>query len=246
MNQIPKVIHYIWFGHGQKPELLQKCIESWKKYLPGWEIHEWNESNFDISACNYAMEAYEAKKYAFASDYARFVVLYQNGGVYLDTDVEMLKPFPENLLSLEGFSGMESNNKIAPGLIFAVQPRNPIVKKIIDVYEGIHFHDTSSLKTIVDYTTELFEQYGFHQENSVQDVAGFRIFPAEYFCGYDLDIKEYAITPNTISVHHYAHTWGNPKSKRAKKIKMAIKRIVGVKNYRKLLMIKRKLFGVSK
>ena len=138
-NFLQLSIHYFWFGRGPKPELAIKCIESWKKYCPDWEIIECNEDNYDVNRCEYMKEAYAQGKYAFASDYARFDILYRFGGVYLDTDVELIKKIPDGFLEDQGFTGLESNNKIASGLVFAVKKGNPIVKEILEMYQKEHF-----------------------------------------------------------------------------------------------------------
>ena len=108
MEKIPHIIHYCWFGRNPKSELVLNCIESWKKYLPGYEIREWNEDNYDVTQVNFVKEAYENQKWAFVSDYVRFDVLYQFGGIYFDTDVELLKPIPEEILAKRAFTGFES------------------------------------------------------------------------------------------------------------------------------------------
>lgn len=244
-NKIPKKIHYIWFGNGEKSELIKKCISSWKDNLKGWEFIEWNESNYDINKCNYIKEAYQEKKYAFAADYARFDILYEHGGIYLDTDVELLKSIPEKMLNHSGFTGVESSNRIAPGLILAVEPHNEIILEIKKLYEKEHFSlkADKKLKTVVDYTTEIFEKHGFVPNGKLQNIGGIYIYPLEYFCAFDFDVQEFQITPNTISIHHYTFTWGNKKSKFLNKIRMAIKKIIGINNYRKLIHLKRKIKG---
>jgi mannosyltransferase OCH1-like enzyme len=115
MEKIPHIIHYCWFGRNPKSELVLNCIESWKKYLPGYEIREWNEDNYDVTQVNFVKEAYENQKWAFVSDYVRFDVLYQFGGIYFDTDVELLKPIPEEILAKRAFTGFESTKLISPG-----------------------------------------------------------------------------------------------------------------------------------
>lgn len=117
MEKIPHIIHYCWFGRNPKSELVLNCIESWKKYLPGYEIREWNEDNYDVTQVNFVKEAYENQKWAFVSDYVRFDVLYQFGGIYFDTDVELLKPIPEEILAKRAFTGFESTKLISPGLV---------------------------------------------------------------------------------------------------------------------------------
>ena len=117
MEKIPHIIHYCWFGRNPKSELVLNCIESWKKYLPGYEIREWNEDNYDVTQVNFVKEAYENQKWAFVSDYVRFDVLYQFGGIYFDTDVELLKPIPEEILAKRAFTGFENTKLISPGLV---------------------------------------------------------------------------------------------------------------------------------
>lgn len=247
-NKIPKRIHYIWFGNGEKSELIKKCIASWKKYLKDWEFIEWNENNYDIKKCEYIKEAYQEKKYAFAADYARFDILYEYGGVYLDTDVELLKAIPEEFLKYNGFTGVESNNRIAPGLILAVEPHNKIILEIKKIYEKEHFFSipNQKIKTVVDYTTEVFEKHGFVTDGTFQNIEGIQIYPVEYFCAYDFDIREFQTTPNTISIHHYTFSWGSKKRKFIGKVKNVIKKIIGTNNYKKLLYLKRKLKGTGK
>ena len=155
---IPKIIHYCWFGRGLLPELAQKCIASWKKYLPDYEIKEWNEDNFDVNIIPYTAEAYARKKYAFVSDYARFWVLYKYGGIYFDTDVEVIKSFDE-IVTKGNFMGFEldpngenSPKKYAPRYAFSVNPGvglgmakgHSFVKKMLDYYATLHF-DTNEL-----------------------------------------------------------------------------------------------------
>ena len=115
---IPKIIHYCWFGHNRKPALIKKCIESWKKFMPDWEIREWNEENYDVYKNQYIRNAYAQKKWAFVVDYARFDILNQFGGIFLDTDVELLRPIPEEILRNDAFTGFESPERVAPGLAY--------------------------------------------------------------------------------------------------------------------------------
>lgn len=243
MKQIPKTIHYIWFGKNEKSKLIKKCIESWKKYLPDYEIIEWNEENYDINKSKYIKEAYEAKKYAFAADYARFDIIYNYGGIYFDTDVELLKPIPEEYLEYKGFMGMEGNKKVAPGLILASAPKEELMKEILDEYKTKNY-EMSKNETVVNITTNILKKHGFEENGKKQQIENFVIFPSEYFCAYDFDIKEFEITSNTISIHHYTYTWGSKRSKLMIKIKMVIKKIIGKNAYRNILKIKRKIFGM--
>ena len=136
---IPKVIHYCWFGGNPMPKLAKKCIKSWKKYLPDYEIIEWNESNFDINCCNYVKEAYQEQKFAYVSDYARLKIIYDNGGIYLDIDVEIIKPL-DDLLKYDSFFGFENPEFIATGLGFGAVKHNKIVKQMMDEYGNNHYH----------------------------------------------------------------------------------------------------------
>ena len=248
MQKIPKKIQYIWFGRGDKSDLIQNCMKKTKELLSGWEITEWNEDSYDISACQYMKEAYEQKKYAFASDYARFDLLYKYGGVYLDTDVELLKVIPDDMLNDAGFTGVESNLKIAPGLIFACEAGNPIVKEILESYEKDHFvyeNGQFNTKTVVDRVTEVFNSHGFIRGDTEQILDGFHIYPSEYFCAYDFVTNEFTISDKTISIHHYTATWTNSKSKMKRKIQDFFRRVLGIEGYKKLICVKRKLFGVN-
>ena len=242
--EIPHKIHYIWFGNNDKPEIVQKCIESWEKYFSDYEIIEWNESNYDTSKCAYIKEAYDAKKWAFASDYARFDILYKYGGIYFDTDVEILKKYPDYILNNIAFSGMESTGNLAPGLVFASIPGLPILKEILDNYEKDHFLERGKQneKTVNCRVNEILQKKGFVPNNQFQTVAGLSIYPSVFFCGYDMDIREFDIREETVSIHHYACSWKKKGIKRA--IQDTIKNRFGIDNYRKILKFKRKLFGI--
>ena len=214
---IPKVIHYCWFGGNQLPELAQKCIESWKKYFPDYEIKEWNESNFDLNCCDYVKEAYTAKKWAFVSDYARFWILYNYGGLYFDTDVEVIRDMSE-IVNRGAFMGCEAMNKCAPGLGLGVNPGlglgvNPglgLYKEILDFYHTIHFVNkdgTLNEQTVVLYTTNILKKHGFKKLEQIQYVAGIYIYPEEYFCPLNYGTGKLTITNNTFSIHHYSASW---------------------------------------
>lgn len=214
---IPKVIHYCWFGRNPLPELAKKCIESWKKYLPDYEIKEWNEDNFDVNIIPYTKEAYEAKKYAFVSDYARFWILYNYGGVYFDTDVEVIKSF-DDIIQEGSWMGYEFdleehyiNGAINPGLGFGCEARLPIIKKILDNYSNLHFcrDGKYNLKTIVAYTTEIFIKNGLIIKNGIQKCCSFTLYTRDYFNPLNSETKKIEITDNTRSIHHYMASWSN-------------------------------------
>lgn len=242
---IPKLIHYCWFGGNEKPAIVLKCIDSWKKYMPGYQIIEWNESNYDVSKAAYMKEAYEEKKWAFVSDYARFDILNICGGLYFDTDVELLKPIPDDIIKNKAFTGIESGGTVNPGLVFGSIPNHSFLIQILDAYNKSPFHQSNgAYKTVNIFTTEILDQYGFVHKDMYQYVDEIAIYPSSYFCGYDQDVHDYDIKRNTISVHHYSSTW----KKRSKKamIQKKIAKIIGKANYKKLLKIKRKFFGYSK
>lgn len=209
---IPKIIHYCWFGGNPLPKSAQKCIRSWKKHFPDYEIKEWNEQNFNVNSNRYTQEAYERKKYAFVSDYARFYILYQYGGVYFDTDVEVIKPM-DDLLEKGAFMGIEqaeSNLGVNPGLGFAVPAQLPIFKEILDHYNAITFVDENGIQipgTIVKHTTEILKEKGFQLKNEPQHIADIWIYQNEYFNPLNDAIGKLTITSNTRSIHWYSKTW---------------------------------------
>ena len=218
---IPKVIHYCWFGGNPLSELAKRCIDSWKKFCPDYEIKEWNESNFDLECCAYVKEAYQAKKWAFVSDYARFWILYHEGGLYFDTDVEVIKPF-DDIVERGAFMGCEAGDKCAPGLGLGVNPGLGLYKEILDFYENLHFlkeNGDIDTTTIVEYTSNILERHGWKPNNKIQTVTGITIYPPEYFCPMDYDTGKITISPETHSVHHYTASWHGKNDKKILKIK---------------------------
>lgn len=209
-NMIPKIIHYCWYGHNKKSKLIRKCINSWKEYFPDYKIIEWNESNSDISINSYVKKAYEEKKWAFVSDYMRMYVLYKYGGIYFDTDVEVLKKFPQSVLNNSCFTGIESFSKlINPGLVFGCEPHNLVVKQVLDSYNFDQFENVSidRIKTINMRITDLLKKSGYLLEDKEQTVSGIHIYPSEVFCAYDGVNRVTKITVNSLSTHHYAASW---------------------------------------
>ena len=218
---IPKIIHYCWFGGKPLPKIAEKCIASWKKYLPGYEIKRWDESNFDVNAIPYTREAYAACKFAFVSDYARFWILYHYGGVYFDTAVEAINNM-DDIISAGNFMGVEQQNDeritVAPGLGIGVIRENSLFGQMIEVYSRAHFLNddgTPCLKNIVEITTEQLQKYGLRNISEIQECCGFTIYPKDYFCPIDYDTRELKITENTRTIHHYAESWV-PRSTRFK------------------------------
>ena len=208
---IPKIIHYCWFGGNPLPELAQKCIASWKKFLPDYEIKEWNESNYDVRKIPYIAQAYDAKKYAFVSDYARFDILYQYGGVYFDTDVEVIKDL-RPIIEKGAFIGIEKGTRplLAAGLGIASPAASDIYREILDSYKSEQFlkEDGSlNLKTVVERVSEIFAKYGFVEEDCFQNIADTTIYPSDFFCPKDFISGELKITENTHMIHHYDGSW---------------------------------------
>lgn len=209
---IPKTIHYCWFGRNPLPESALKCIASWRNFFPDYEIKEWNEDNFDVNAIPYTRQAYEAKKYAFVSDYARFKILYENGGLYFDTDVEVIKPF-DDILERGAFMGCElaaPSWAANPGLGLGVAPGLGLYKELLEKYDSLFFinYDGSlNLTTIVTYTTDLLIKHGLKPINEIQTVAGITIYPKEYFNPFNDNTGKLEITSNTHSIHWYSKTW---------------------------------------
>ena len=225
---IPHIIHYCWFGHNPKPKLILNCIDSWRKHCPDWEIMEWNEDNYDVYANEYTKEAYNNKKWAYVADYARFDVLNRYGGVYFDTDVELLKPIPEQLLNEEAFTGFETPDKVAPGLVYGTVSGQDFLKEILARYAQIEF---SLNETVVDIVSQLLAEGGFTGNNLDQTVKGVRIMPTEYFGCFNHEIQAFEKTENTISIHHYYASWQPWYSKiRFKAIKHVAK-ILGKDRY---------------
>ena len=184
---IPKKIHYIWFGRGEKNDRIKHCIESWKKYLPDYEIVEWNEDNFDVNLNDFTRKAYEEKKWAYVSDAARLWVLYNEGGIYMDVDVEVYKPLDE-FLNQEGFMGFEATHYLSTGTIGA-EKGNPVIKYLLDFYNCIDFIKYDNWKDYITYQetspcimTNLFQLLGLDRDNTnEQHIKHFSFYPISYF-----------------------------------------------------------------
>ena len=216
---IPKIIHYCWFGKKPLPKLALKCIASWKKFLPDYEIKEWNEDNFDVNSILYTSQAYTHKKYAFVSDYARFKILYEHGGIYFDTDVEVVKPM-DDVIAKGTFFGLENEILFAcnPGLGFASEPKFHLLKEMLDLYASMQFETTSgelNKKTIVEYFSEMLLAKGLQPISGIIEFEGTFIYPPDYFCPKTSEFGKIQITENTRTIHHYAASWVGPKQRLA-------------------------------
>ena len=212
---IPSIIHYCWFGRNSLPEEALKCIESWRKFFPDYEIKEWNEDNFDVNIIPYTAEAYSVKKYAFVSDYARFWILYHYGGLYFDIDVEVIKPM-DDIIARGPFMGVEVPSKngsfplVAPGLGLGAECHMPIYKEILDYYHDLHFLcDNGKLNqvTVVQHNTTVLKQHGLQAINRLQSVNGIWIYPHDFFNPLNDLTGEIKLTDNTKSIHWYHRSW---------------------------------------
>lgn len=205
---IPKVIHYCWFGNGEPDELAQKCIASWKKYCPDYDIVRWSEDNYDVTKHPYMKEAYEAGKWAFVTDYARLDILYEYGGLYFDTDVELIKNF-DPLLEDKAFVGREDGDRVNTGQAIGAEKGLEIIRELRDVYNGEFFKTDKGYNTTtcVDYTSDYLVKKGLKNENSKQIIDDLTIYPKEYFCPIDVGYTKPKITDNTYSIHHFAASW---------------------------------------
>ena len=238
---IPKTIHYCWFGQGEMPELARKCIASWHKYMPDWEYRLWNEKNFDVGQVSYTKEAYEAKKYAFVSDYVRLWALEREGGLYLDTDVEAFKPF-DDLLGYHAFAGFEGSKYLPLGTcVMATEAHGTWVREQLENYKGRRFlsdDGTMDVTTNVQFITTKMRAQGFVQNGQEQDYKDLHVFPVEYFCPRQTT-GEYFRTEKTYCDHLGLGSW----TVEDKGWKARIGRMVGQKNMTRLIKLKRKLCG---
>lgn len=208
---IPKVIHYCWFGGNPLPESTVRYMESWKKYCPDYEIKEWNESNFDVHCNAFISEAYKAKRWAFVSDVARMYIIVNNGGVYFDTDVEIIKPI-DPLMEYEAFTAFESKYQIGMGILGCVKGQ-PMFAELLDHYEKVHFKKTDGTydtSVIGRRFKNLCLNHGFIPNNTLQTVNGLTILPKDFFYPSDPVTKEFKITENTYTIHYYDASWVSP------------------------------------
>lgn len=236
---IPTKIHYCWFGHNEMPQLAIDCIASWHKYVPDWEYKLWNEENFDVNCNRYTAEAYAAGKYAFVSDYVRLWALANEGGLYLDVDFEVYKPF-DNLLHHHAFAGIEGSkhNPVMMG-VCASEAHGEWVTEMLAAYSDRHFmkdDGTMDLTTNVQFITGIMAQNGFRQDGTEQDYKDLHVFPVDYFSPHHTT-GEYIRTENTYCEHKGLASWGEQK----KGWKGAVLSIVGQKNMTGLIKLKRHL-----
>lgn len=231
---IPKKIHYCWFGKGPKNDLALKCIESWKKYLPDYEFKEWNEDNFDVNMYIYAKEALEHRKFAFVTDVVRLYALFYEGGIYMDTDVEVLKTY-NSFLHHHMFSGFESNGFVPTGMM-AAEKGSVWAKELLEAYTTRHFilkDGSFDLRTNTEIITEYMLNKGLLLNNTYQEIPDLcTMYPSEYFCPKDHTTGIIKCTENTVCIHHFAGSWLENKGfgKFRHSIKLKIIKLLGVKH----------------
>lgn len=207
---IPKRIHYCWFGRGEKPALARKCIASWKKYCPDYEIVEWNEDNFDIGMNAYTKYCYDNKKWAFLSDYVRLLVVYEHGGVYFDTDVEVIRSF-DFLLQNEAFVGFEEDNHINTGVGFGSEKHGKAVERMIQAYDILLDGEHGVIGCPI-LNTQAMEELGMIPNGKKQVIAGCTVLPKDYLNPYDDPTGRLLKTEHTYSIHWYAKSWLDKKT----------------------------------
>lgn len=222
---IPKRIHYCWFGRGEKPKLAQKCIASWKKFCPDYEIVEWNENNFDVKQNTYTWMCYEEKKYAFLSDYVRLVVIAEYGGLYFDTDVELLRS-PDKLLTHPSFFGFEDEEHINTGVGFGAEPGNPAVQAMLREYDGLLQGDKAIIGCPI-LNTNALTKIGLRLNGEKQDLGIAVVYPADYFNPYDDPTGVLNQTTNTYSVHWYSKSWMDKGTILRSKLTKPLHRLLG-------------------
>lgn len=227
---IPRIIHYCWFGGGQMPPLAIKCINSWEKYLPEYKLMLWNEKTFDVTCCKYVAQAYESRKFAFVTDYVRLWALYEYGGVYMDTDVEVLRPL-DDFLKHEAFSGFEDGELIPTG-IMAAKRRHPWIGMLLEDYTDLDFikQDGSfDLTTNVVRITRRTMQYSpFKQDDTFQELKdGLAIYPKRIFCPKSYDTGRIALSRDTATIHHFSSSWHTEEERKQHRIQKTLRNAFG-------------------
>ena len=234
---IPKIIHYCWFGRNPLPTSAQKCIASWRKYLPDYEIKEWNEDNFNVNIILYTQQAYEAKKYAFVSDYARFWILFHYGGLYFDTDVEVIKSF-DDIVERGAFMGLEIDGTkkdtkiaIAPGLGLGADVGLPVYQEILNGFAKLDYYDAQGKRnnfSMIPMVTNMFIQRGLIANGQIQQLYGITIYPQRFFNPYNSINGKLQLTPETHSIHWFSASWMEPKALWMVKLKRMIRKLLNV------------------
>lgn len=239
-EMIPKIIHYCWFGRGEKPVLAKRCIESWKKYCPDYEIIEWNEDNFDLSYCAYTRYCYDNKKWAFLSDLVRLLVVEKHGGIYFDTDVEVISSF-DDLLENEAFYAFENDKHVASGLGFGAVAGHQTVISMIEEYKKLSCDNKGNIEIVGCPTlnTQALIPMGLKLNGELQKVAGALILPANYMNPYDDPTGRLNKTSNTLSIHWYSKSALSKMSIIRSRLTRPFHRVFGVDCFKYLRRKKR-------
>lgn len=222
---IPKIIHYCWFGGKEMPENLKKCLASWNRFMPDYQIMRWDETNFDVYSLLWTQQAYSRGKYAFVSDYVRLKVLYEYGGIYLDTDVMLLKSLDE-LTLYRAFTGFEGPTKLTSAVIGA-EKGFFLLEEFMHYYQDRSFlkeDGTTNKEANVVMMTDICKKYGLIADNTEQEICGMHIFPKTYFCPLDFYMNK-DFSDNTYSIHYFNASWLDEETKR----RIDIERSVGYK-----------------
>ena len=229
---IPKLIHYCWFGGKPLPKSAKKCIASWKKFMPNYEVKEWNESNFVIGMMPYTREAYNDGKYAFVSDVARFWVLYHDGGVYFDTDVEVIRSI-DDIVQRGAMMGWERPDAncvchVAPGLGLVAPKGLPFYQEMLDGFAKISYHLPDGSRnpySMIPMINDLLLQKGLLMDGSMQKISDVTIYPPDYFCPMDSLTGEITLTENTHTIHRYTMSWMNKSTQWRVKMMRVVRRL---------------------
>lgn len=238
---IPKVIHYCWFGGSELPDIVKDCINSWKKYCPDYEIKQWDESNYDVNKNEYTRAAYANKKWAFLTDYVRLDILYNEGGIYMDTDVKLIKSITP-LVNKGAFMSFEKVGRVNTGVGFACEPGNPVVKENKQYYESHNFVDKNgnfNTEICVKITTQILIKHGLkYTDNVTQKLDNITIYSSDYFSPKKMGTEKITLTENTYGIHLFASSWYKG-SKTLRKFKY---HLIPIKEFIKYKILGRKLY----
>lgn len=233
---IPKIIHYCWFGRKPLPENVLKYMESWRKYLPECEIKEWNEENFDVNKYEYTKQAYYAKKYAFVSDVARLYALVNEGGLYLDTDILVLKSLDSFFWEKDAFAGFEQDTYVGTGVI-ASRAHHPFFENFLSLYlsKSFYYRLNYDEETNVSLMTRFLEKYGLVRNNTEQVVSGVSVYPQDFFCNKVWSTGEYFNNENSYMIHDFQSTWIDDPTNFFSRVKRKLKKIAKIFSYKLLV-----------
>ena len=237
-----KIIHYCWFGGNALTQEAENCLKSWTRFCPGYKVMRWDESNYDVHKIPYIHEAYMAKKYAFVSDYARFDILYKYGGLYFDTDVELIKPI-EEIICKGPFMGCEAGSPLLvnPGLGLGAEPGMEVYGEILEHYRVSHFIDALGNEdetTVVQRMSQILFKHGFEGTGNIEKISGITIYPPEYFCPLNYWNGLLTVTEKTISIHHYSASWMTKREKMIHNEIVALSRKISYKWARRAVIFK--------